>query len=156
MKVPRPVGNAFRVFTETPASARNAIRVIAYATIFTTLLGGVLVYIVDRDDFDDLPDALWWALQTVTTVGYGDVTPQNTLGRIVGGVVLVYSVAGLSILTAAITTSFVEQARRRRGVVADHDWSALVERLDGVVGRLEAIERAASRNAATASDEARE
>jgi voltage-gated potassium channel len=50
----------------------------------------------------------------VTTVGYGDATPKNAVGRIVGALVMPESIAFIAIVTAAITSSFVERARRKR------------------------------------------
>ena len=46
--------------------------------------------------------ALWWSVQTVTTVGYGDVTPQNAKGQFVAGVLMVAAIALISLLTASI------------------------------------------------------
>ncbi len=59
---------------------------------------------------------MWWALQTVTTVGYGDVTPAHVSGRIVGSVVLLYGIGFLTITIAAITSTFVTRAEREQGV----------------------------------------
>ena len=58
----------------------------------------------------------WWALQTVTTVGYGDVTPARTSGRIVAAFVMLQGIAFLAILVAAITSTFVarEGASKRK------------------------------------------
>jgi voltage-gated potassium channel len=126
-------------FHEGPASVRNAIRLIVGATIVTTVVGGLLVWVFDRHDFHNLGTAMWWALQTVTTVGYGDVTPKNGIGRIIGACVLLYSVAFLTILTAAITTSFIERARGERKSGATED--AVVSRLDDIAARLDRLER---------------
>ena len=59
---------------------------------------------------------MWWAIQTATTVGYGDVTPRHVSGRIVGVVVMLWGVAFISIITAIITTTFITRARVERGV----------------------------------------
>jgi voltage-gated potassium channel len=133
---------AIRQFTEGPASIRNAIRAVVAATVAATLLGGVLAFVFDRHDFPRLSDALWWSLQTVTTVGYGDVTPTTGFGRILGAFVLLYSVAFLSILTAAITTSLIERQDRRSDVHPTEGIAAVADRLDELVTRLERIERA--------------
>jgi voltage-gated potassium channel Kch len=55
---------------------------------------------------------MWWAVQTVTTVGYGDVTPKRITGRLVGGAVMLEGVAFIAILTAVITSTFVARATR--------------------------------------------
>ena len=71
-------------FLRAPLSVRNAMGVIVAATLVSVLVGGVLIRVVDPEEFPDLGTGMWWALQTVTTVGYGDVTPKNTPGRFVG------------------------------------------------------------------------
>ena len=134
----RPVVRTLESFHREPPSVRHAIRAIVAATVVATVLGGFLVWLFDRKDFATLGEAMWWALQTVTTVGYGDVTPKNTLGRIIGATVLLYSVTFLSILTAAITTSFVERARRQRGT---DDRTDIIGRLDEITSRLDRVER---------------
>jgi len=117
------------------------MRVIVVATIVTTIAGGLLAWLFDREDFDTFGDAIWWSLQTVTTVGYGDITPKNPIGRFIGGVVLLYAVAFLSLLTAAITTTFIEQARRERPAEpADPSVNAVLARLDDIADRLDRLE----------------
>jgi voltage-gated potassium channel len=54
---------------------------------------------------------MWWALQTVTTVGYGDVTPTHVGGRLVGAAVMLEGTAFIAIVTAVITSSFITRAQ---------------------------------------------
>ena len=137
----RPLARSFASYFEGPASVRHAIRLIVLATVGTTLLGAVLVWAFDREEFATFGDAMWWSLQTVTTVGYGDITPDNPVGRVIGSAVILYSVAFLSILTAAITTSFIQQARRERHRGDEPDIGDVLSRLDEVLTRLERLER---------------
>lgn len=141
MKLPRPVVRTVRAFLSGPASVRSAVRVIVTATLVTTVGGGVLMWALDRKDFPTLGDSMWWALQTVTTVGYGDVTPKNGVGRVIGGLVLVYAVAFLAILTAAITTSFVQKAQEKQGTGEQQLDRELLARLDDVAARLDRLEK---------------
>ena len=134
-------------FFRGPVSARNAIRVIVVATAVMTVVGAVLVRVLDRADFPTMGDALWWSLQTVTTVGYGDITPKTPVGRAVGAVVVLYSVGFLAILTASITTSFMERARRQRGDEHGRDLAAVLERLDDIAARLDRLEGGPGRGA---------
>ena len=127
-------------FQEGPVSVRNAIRLIVVATIVTTVAGGVAVRIFDHKDFRTIGDAMWWALQTVTTVGYGDITPKTGVGRVIGSLVLLYSVAFLTILTAAITTSFIERARAQRQAALGHS-DPVIARLDDIAERLDRLEQ---------------
>ena len=57
---------------------------------------------------------MWWVLQTVTTVGYGDLTPHNAIGKILTSVVMLWGIAFLAIITAAITSVFVARAQQER------------------------------------------
>ena len=104
------------------------------------------MWVFDARDFPDLGGALWYTLQTVTTVGYGDKVPTQGIGRLVGATVMVVAVALIAILTASITSTFVEAAQRRQraGQAAeDHDSAeALRLQLNEVVARLTAIEAA--------------
>jgi voltage-gated potassium channel len=131
-------------FLKSQLSIRNAARVIIVATIVTVLAGGAIVYVFDRRDFPDLGLAMWWALQTVTTVGYGDIVPESGLGKCVGAVVMIESIAFLSIITASITSIFVERARREREVeagTAPEDLRAALATLTDQVASLEATLR---------------
>jgi voltage-gated potassium channel len=89
--------------------------------------------------------AIWYVLQTVTTVGYGDVPPKEPLGRLVGGVIMVLAVAFLAMVTASITSTFFEsrQQTRRAEMRADEaDHRARLEaQFEHLITRLEAIER---------------
>jgi voltage-gated potassium channel len=57
---------------------RTAARVIVTATGAVVIVGGILMRVLDHDEYSNIWVGMWWALQTVTTVGYGDVTPQHT------------------------------------------------------------------------------
>src|SRR5262249_55877914 len=110
----RPVERRFERFMRKPLSVRSAMAVIVSATVASVVVGGLIISLVDGQDFPDIGIGMWWALQTVTTVGYGDVTPHTTIGRVIGAVIMVESIAFIAIVTAAITSSFVERARREQ------------------------------------------
>jgi voltage-gated potassium channel len=117
---------------------RHAARLIAASSLALTLAGGLAGWLFDRDDFAGLGDSLWWALQTVTTVGYGDVVPKDTVGRLIAAVLMLNGIALISVITGAITAALVEQARRRQ--VAEEDGSAAA--LARIEARLAKIEGA--------------
>jgi voltage-gated potassium channel len=100
-------------FLREPTSVRNAAGVIVLATTLVVLAGGFLITVLDREEYPSLGLGLWWALQTVTTVGYGDVTPSNVSGRLVGAAVMLQGIAFIAIVTAAITSTFVARASRQ-------------------------------------------
>lgn len=132
-------------FLRAPLSVRNAMAVIVAATAVSVLVGGVLIRVVDPEEFPDLGTGMWWALQTVTTVGYGDVTPENTPGRLVGALFLVEAIAFVTIVTAVITSSFVERARQQQ--IADSETAKavgaeqLTAQLAEITSRLDRIQQ---------------
>jgi voltage-gated potassium channel len=135
-------------FQADPASIRKATTVIVSVTIVAVILGAIVLVLFSRD-FDDLGTALWFTLQTVTTVGYGDVTPTTGFGRLVAGVVMVVAIGFLTIVTALITSTFVDAAQRRRRqaeIDAEVEAAARTEaRLEELVERLAAIEASLER-----------
>ena len=140
-----PVARAWNSFVVHPSSVRKAIRVIIAAYISAMVIGGLAIWLLDPTDYPDPWRAFWYVLQTITTVGYGDATPTDPIGRLVGAGIMLIAIASLSILTAFITSAFVEarQADRRAETEArDAAHRELLEaRLADLVARLERIER---------------
>jgi voltage-gated potassium channel Kch len=99
-------------FMREPPSVRNATAVIVVATIVVVVGGGVLISLIDNEEYPDVGVGMWWALQTVTTVGYGDVTPSHWNGRLVGAALMLWGTAFIAIVTAVITSTFVARASR--------------------------------------------
>jgi voltage-gated potassium channel len=128
---------AENILLRKPLTARRAARIIASVTVSITLISGVLIHFTDSKNYPNVGVGLWWAIQTVTTVGYGDVVPTSTLGRLVAALVMVVGIGFLTVITAVITSALIESARRRReGATTD----TLSAKLDQLGTRLDAIE----------------
>ena len=113
---------------------------LALATLAIALIAGVAANFLAPAGFDGLGDALWWAAQTVTTVGYGDVVPATGGGRFIAAIVMFASVATVSLVTAVVTAGFVAYQQRR----LSHDeerHQELRDALHRIEQRLEALER---------------
>jgi len=95
------------------------------------------MHFTDKKTYPNIGDGLWWAIQTVTTVGYGDLVPTSTTGRLVAALVMVVGIGFLTVITAAITSTFVESARRR---LAGTETDGVAAKLDQIAARLDAIE----------------
>jgi voltage-gated potassium channel len=128
MRTPRTLRRAIDRFFEDPASIRTAAWLIVGATVTAVVAGGVLVRLLDHREYPNLGRALWFTLQTVTTVGYGDVTPTRAVGRLVGAAVMVIGIGFITIVTAAVTSVFVEASRQRSVKAADHGDSQAANR----------------------------
>ena len=101
-------------FLREPLSVRNAAGVIVFTTAVIVVGAGVLISLIDSTEYPNIWIGMWWALQTVTTVGYGDVAPTHVTGRLVGAVVMLEGIAFVAIITAVITSSFVARATRQK------------------------------------------
>jgi voltage-gated potassium channel len=117
---------------------RGAAIVIATATIAITVVTGVAMTIVDRENYPTIGSGLWWAVQTSTTVGYGDNVPTTVAGRLVAAFVMLVGIGFLTVITAAITSTFVSRSRLEP---ADTDAeTSVAEQLRQINARLERIE----------------
>jgi voltage-gated potassium channel len=132
-----------------PPSVRMAAGVIVTATALVVIGGGVLMWVLDHDEYSNVWVGMWWALQTVTTVGYGDVTPHHTSGRIVAAFVMLEGIAFLTVIIAAITSTFVARAEAEREAqeAAEEDTAEqrIEARLDDITVRLDRMEALLSR-----------
>jgi voltage-gated potassium channel len=117
---------------------RRAALLIAGFTIAITLIGGALIWILDNKEFPTLGSGLWWSVQTITTVGYGDHVPSSPEGQLVGTLIMVAGIGVLTVVTATVTAAFVESARMRFGRGRDEE---LLRRLERIEQRLEQLER---------------
>jgi voltage-gated potassium channel len=99
-------------FMREPPSLRNAAGVIVVATTVVVVGGGALISLIDNEEYPNVGIGMWWSLQTVTTVGYGDVAPKHLSGRLVGAVLMLWGTAFIAIVTAVITSTFVARASR--------------------------------------------
>ena len=123
---------------------RGAAIVIATASTAITLAAGLLMTFVDGENFPSIGSGLWWAVQTVTTVGYGDTVPTSLTGRLVAVFVMLFGIGFLTVITASITSTFV--ARSHRDQTANGAEPVTAEQLRQVDSRLERIEAALSRS----------
>jgi voltage-gated potassium channel len=88
------------------------------------LFAATMIYFLERDaqpqNFGSIPTSAWWALETLTTVGYGDVTPITALGKVFGGIVMLFGLCMFALPVAIIATGFSQESARHEFVVT---WS---------------------------------
>jgi voltage-gated potassium channel len=97
---------------ERAANPRAAALVIATVTTVITIAAGILMTVVDHDNFASIGAGMWWAVQTVTTVGYGDHVPTTALGQILAAGVMLLGIGFVTVITASITGAFVSRSRQ--------------------------------------------
>src|SRR5262245_27941371 len=94
--------------------------------------------LVDHKNFPDFGIAVWWAIVTLATVGYGDVVPTTVTGRVVGSAVILLGVTFLAFLTATVTSLFVSSDRQTEKEREEAERDAKDQELRELLHRLEA------------------
>jgi voltage-gated potassium channel len=146
MRAPRPrfLETQIDRFQADPASLRNATVLTISVTVAVVVVGSLVIWLFGGRNYPDFETALWFTLQTITTVGYGDVTPDTSFGRFVAGVVMIVAIGFTTIITALITSTFVDAAQRRRRAneaqVENERNESIDTRMSEIADRLEAIE----------------
>lgn len=85
----------------------RAVGTIMVLALLLVLIAGALARLVEPDTFTSLGLAYWWAVTTVTTVGYGDVVPQDPAGRLVGVLLMLTGLSLIPTLTSVIVSTFI-------------------------------------------------
>ncbi len=111
-----------RVIAKERRALTGALLLLVAAVLFAASGMHYLEHEVQPDKFGSVPAAAWWAVATLTTVGYGDVTPVTPLGRLFGGIVMVAGLCILALPVAIISTGFAQEVGRRDFVV---NWSLM-------------------------------
>jgi voltage-gated potassium channel len=117
---------------------RDAAYVVAGFWAVAAVLFGVLERIVDPKTFHTVWLGIWWAIETVTTVGYGDVVPSQPVGKVIAGFLMLGGLSLLAIVTAAITSGFVSRAQARS---RSPDDDPVMKRLDQLGSEVVAVRR---------------
>jgi voltage-gated potassium channel len=85
--------------------------------LIVLFLSSAAMFLIERHAqpkaFNSLPQALWWAVVTLTTTGYGDKVPITDLGRLLGGIVMIFGIATFGLSTGILATGFAAETRRR-------------------------------------------
>ncbi|MCM0647977.1 potassium channel family protein [Clostridium swellfunianum] len=97
------------------------------ATVIT-ILGSFAIYFFEKDTSATIKsygDAFWWSIVTVTTVGYGDISPTTTAGRIIAAILMLSGIGFLSMLTSTVSTYFITKTNEKKSEIV-HDGEKVV------------------------------
>ncbi len=121
-------------------SLRTAVTTILAFAITLVLIAGALERIVEPETFDSIGLAYWWAVTTVTTVGYGDVVPQSPAGRVVGAMLMLTGLALIPTLTSVIVSTLISKrqgAAQARIEQLEAEQAAVLARIEERLARIE-------------------
>ncbi len=112
---------SLRLFARVWHRSREELGMAVILMAVLVLLSASLMYVVEHqaqpEKFPDIPAAMWWAIVTLTTVGYGDVVPVTALGRIIGAVIAVLGIGMFALPAGILGAKFTAELRRHRHVV---------------------------------------
>ena len=124
-------------------SERKAFLAALYLLILALFLSSSLIYVAENevqpDVFSSIPETMWWSIVTLTTVGYGDVSPVTAVGKLIGAATAMMGVCSIALLTGIIGAGFSNQMSKKKAALA-LKVSEVLE--DGVITNEEAAELA--------------
>jgi voltage-gated potassium channel len=118
----------------------RAVGTIVGVAILLVAIAGLLARIVEPETFTSIGLAYWWAVVTVTTVGYGDVTPESPAGRIVGALLMLTGLSLIPTLTSVIVAVLLAKIRRseqQRIEQLESEQAVVLERIEARLARIE-------------------
>ena len=124
------IGNTFSGVLKT-----NGLIYVVLLTVGIVLLGAVGIFMIE-EAMVSFGDALWWSLVTTTTVGYGDISPESTGGRLLAGFLMIVGIGFLGMVTGSIATFFVDRLsgnqEKEKVSVVDKQIDYVKQSLDGI------------------------
>jgi voltage-gated potassium channel len=119
-------------------ATRKGFRYVALATMLLVIVAGAAISIADAEEFSNVGVGIWWAVTTITTVGYGDVVPQTVGGRLIAGALMFVGIGFVATLTATIASTFI--AHDVQDETPEGGLGEILATLRRIEGRLEDLE----------------
>jgi voltage-gated potassium channel len=137
----RPMLGLRMRWVERAVRSNRILLYLAGITLGLSAAAGFLMHWIDDEAFPTVGTGIWWAVVTFCTVGYGDVVPNDALGRTVASIVMVFAITFITIVTALVTSALITAEQRRRRAEEEALHPPVYETLTRIEQRLEAIER---------------
>jgi voltage-gated potassium channel len=118
---------------------RRAVTTIVLVALLLVLVAGALERIVEPETFTSLGLAYWWAVTTVTTVGYGDIVPESSGGRAVAAALMLVGLGLIPTLTSVVVSTLIGKQNRAQQEHLDRqgrEHAAALERIEAHLARL--------------------
>jgi voltage-gated potassium channel len=120
---------------------RKALLAAVYLLIISLFLSSTAVYLVEStiqpNAFGSIPQAMWWSIITLTTVGYGDIVPISPIGKVISAITAVMGVASIALVTGILGAGFTKRMEYKKAALTEAITVALE---DGYISKKEALE----------------
>lgn len=111
------LSKSLKTITEVFRETRGELAITLFVTFILMVLSSTLMYYIEGevqpDKFGNIGQSMWWAMATLTTVGYGDVYPMTGLGKIISGVIALVSIGFIALPTGIISSAFIEKIKTK-------------------------------------------
>ena len=103
---------------------------------------GTLMYIIEgqQNDFDNIPKSIYWAVVTITTVGYGDVVPITALGKTVAVIIMMLGYAIIAVPTGIVASELTKTKSRERQDKIIEKEDRIIEKEDLILEKMKSLE----------------
>lgn len=112
------VADAFAMMTRVLQGKRVELAVSLVVVAVAMLVAAGAIYVAERNEpgtlFVSIPHAMWWAIETITTIGYGDMIPTTPIGKVIGGVVGFVGICAIALPVGIVSSGFVEEINRKK------------------------------------------
>ena len=115
LKLVKFIGEASQLRTALKAS-RTKIVVFIYVVLILSIIMGTLMYLIESPEsgFTSIPRSIYWTIVTLTTVGYGDIAPQTTLGQLIATVIMILGYGIIAVPTGIVTVEFAKHGSKNK------------------------------------------
>ncbi len=120
LKLVQFIGEASQLRAALKAS-RTKIAVFIYVVLILSVMLGTVMYLIESDEagFTSIPRSIYWTIVTLTTVGYGDIAPQTTVGQFIATVVMILGYGIIAVPTGIVTVEFSKHGRNKSAATSD-------------------------------------
>ena len=119
---------------------RQSFLAAMFLLTIAMLIASTGIYIFEKDaqpdKFGSIPEAMWWAVATLTTVGYGDVTPITAMGKIFGALITIIGIGTVALPSGILASGFSDQLKRRKNT---YEKELSIAMQDGIITKKERV-----------------
>ena len=112
------IADAFATMIRVLQSKRIDLAVSLAIVVVAMLLAAGAIYVAERNEpgtlFASIPQAMWWAIETITTIGYGDMIPTTPSGKVIGGFVAFIGICAVALPVGIVSSGFIDELNRKK------------------------------------------
>lgn len=117
------IANAFSMMVRVLQGKRVELAVSFAIVVVAMLVAAGALYVAERNEpgtpFTSIPRSMWWAVETISTIGYGDMIPTTAVGRVVAGLVAIIGICAVALPVGIVSSGFIDEINRSKQARAE-------------------------------------